>query len=247
MKKRSPLSPPPAQSQPTLTPNGLTSHSSRSVKERQKHPRLNGADLYVARLGWCKEPPGAKKKSKSAAMESDSIGCNLSIVEPVLVHSEPSSSSSSSSSLSSSSCSSSSYGDSDVDLSLTSPISSISSGCLHDELLDPHPRPSHLSTPPTIATADPKQAAIHASRPCYRCVTYMNSVGIRRVFWTNEGGVWEGGKVRDLVDALNGSGGSTAGKDEEGEGTSMGGPLGNGVFVTKHEVLMLRRMMGRKK
>jgi len=72
----------------------------------------------------------------------------------------------------------------------------------------------------------------------------MNSVGIRRVFWTNDKGEWEGGKVRDLFDALNGS---SASGDEEVGRKSMGGPLGNGVFVTKHEVLMLRRMMGREK
>jgi hypothetical protein len=61
----------------------------------------------------------------------------------------------------------------------------------------------------------------------------MHSVGIKRVFWTNDAGEWEGAKVRELVDALNCSG-------ESGKG----GPTGNGVFVTKHEVLMLRRLMG---
>ena len=69
----------------------------------------------------------------------------------------------------------------------------------------------------------------------------MHSVGIKRVFWTNDAGEWEGAKVRELVDALDCSGGS--GKDGEGEG-GKGGPMGNGVFVTKHEVLMLRRLMG---
>lgn len=59
----------------------------------------------------------------------------------------------------------------------------------------------------------------------------MHNVGIKRVFWTTEGGEWEGAKVRDLVDALDGSG-----FDDGGDGS--------GVFVTKHEVLMLRRMMG---
>ena len=62
----------------------------------------------------------------------------------------------------------------------------------------------------------------------------MESVGIKRVFWTNDAGQWEGGKVRDLVDAL----------DSSMENAASGGPLGNGMFVTKHEVLMLRRAMG---
>ena len=36
------------------------------------------------------------------------------------------------------------------------------------------------------------------------------------------------------------------GKDKEGGGSIGvgGGPMGNGLFVTKHEVLMLRRKMG---
>ena len=63
----------------------------------------------------------------------------------------------------------------------------------------------------------------------------MHSVGIKRVFWTNDAGEWEGGKVRDLVDALETS--------MERVGDGQGGPVGNGVFVTKHEVLMLKRLM----
>jgi hypothetical protein len=62
----------------------------------------------------------------------------------------------------------------------------------------------------------------------------MHSVGIKRIFWTNDDGVWEGAKVRDLVDALESS----------MESVASGGPMGNGMFVTKHEVLMMRRMMG---
>jgi len=63
----------------------------------------------------------------------------------------------------------------------------------------------------------------------------MHSVGIKRVFWTNDDGEWKGGKVAKFIDALDG----------EGDGAGCGGgPMGNGVFVTKHEVLMMRRMMG---
>lgn len=63
----------------------------------------------------------------------------------------------------------------------------------------------------------------------------MHAVGIKRVFWTNDAGEWEGGKVAKFIDALDGDG------DEGGCG---GGPMGNGVFVTKHEVLMMKRLMG---
>ena len=62
----------------------------------------------------------------------------------------------------------------------------------------------------------------------------MAMVGIKRVFWTTDSGDWEGAKVRDLVDAL----------DKLGEEPSVNGTTAlNSVFVTKHEVLMLRRMM----
>ena len=62
----------------------------------------------------------------------------------------------------------------------------------------------------------------------------MHAVGIKRVFWTNAGGEWEGAKVRDLVEALE-KGEGVPGHDDGGD---------KGVFVTKHEVLMLKRAMG---
>jgi hypothetical protein len=55
----------------------------------------------------------------------------------------------------------------------------------------------------------------------------MQWAGIRRVFWTNDEGQWEGAKVRDLVDALE-------------LGTMTGT---SSMFVTKHEVLMLRQQI----
>lgn len=67
----------------------------------------------------------------------------------------------------------------------------------------------------------------------------MHAVGIPRVFWTNYSGEWEGGKVKDLVDGMDGV--ATEGMNG---GIGGGGPMGNGVFVTKHEVLMMRRIMG---
>ncbi|UJO20489.1 uncharacterized protein CLAFUR5_10176 [Fulvia fulva] len=128
-----------------------------------------------------------------------------------------------------------SLADSVSSLSLISASSSHSaSGSLHDELTNPNPSPSH-TPPPTMADdCGFDRSTIHASRPCYRCITFMHSVGIRRVFWTNDAGDWQGGKVSDLVDSMNGA----------MENVADGGPMGNGVFVTKHEVLMLRRMMG---
>ena len=59
----------------------------------------------------------------------------------------------------------------------------------------------------------------------------MHSAGIKRVFWTNAKGEWEGAKVQQLVDALE-----TNGDGDEGKVSSL--------FVTKHEVLMLKRAMG---
>jgi len=61
----------------------------------------------------------------------------------------------------------------------------------------------------------------------------MHAVGIKRVFWTNADGEWEVAKVRNLVEALEMGGGV--------EGHYGGN---KGVFVTKHEVLMIKRMMG---
>jgi hypothetical protein len=78
---------------------------------------------------------------------------------------------------------------------------------------------------------------VRASRPCYRCVSAMHAVGIKRVFWTNADGEWEGAKVRDLVEALE------KGIEGDGDGPGTGQEI-KGVFVTKHEVLMLKRVMG---
>lgn len=66
----------------------------------------------------------------------------------------------------------------------------------------------------------------------------MNAVGIKRVFWTNADGEWGGAKVRDLVEALEKG---IEGGDEGGPGT---GQENKGVFVTKHEILMLKKIMG---
>jgi hypothetical protein len=74
----------------------------------------------------------------------------------------------------------------------------------------------------------------------------MHAIGIKRVFWTIASGEWEGAKVRDLIDTLevNGSddccGGKGGGRSKDHNETKKT----LGAFVTKHEVLMLRRVMG---
>ncbi|KAK4462363.1 hypothetical protein QBC42DRAFT_327090 [Cladorrhinum samala] len=105
-------------------------------------------------------------------------------------------------------------------------LRSPSPGSLHDEL-----NQTNFVAPPTAQEVRGTVLRATSSRPCYRCVAYMHNAGIKRVFWTNGEGKWEGAKVRDLVDLLNGSG-------------SPGDGSGLGIFVTKHEILRLRRLMG---
>ena len=63
-----------------------------------------------------------------------------------------------------------------------------------------------------------RQPMATQSRPCYRCIFYMHAVGIKRVFWTNTKGEWEGAKVQELVDNLE-----NAADHPSGKGTSGGG------------------------
>lgn len=108
-----------------------------------------------------------------------------------------------------------------------------STGSLHDELIDKGPPrvPVPLSTTTTSSKVEHVLMATE-SRPCYRCVCYMHSVGIKRVFWSNWEGKWESAKVRDLFDDLS-SGSPGAGAD-----------FPAGAFVTRHEVLALKRVRG---
>jgi hypothetical protein len=191
------------KTQPLLVPKGRTRQQTHSVRERMKHPRLNGADLYVARFGGCSH--GTKHQPEKTTMLSTSS--TSSVDEAPMAKNE-----------SSLSCYFSSV--------------STSTGSLHDDLVDPNPR----SAARKITRPEPNlfdMTTVHASRPCYRCISYMDSVGIKRVFWTKNNGEWEGAKVRDLVDALDGYFGNDGCENEKGVD----------VFVTKHEVLMMRRMM----
>lgn len=119
--------------------------------------------------------------------------------------------------------------------SQSSPRSSSLSGSLHEELSCCCFR----SASPIVAniSKDPKAPPeIRSSRPCYRCITYIHSVGIKRVFWTNDAGGWDNAKVRDLVDGFEGR--ASGGKTRQEQISNMG------AFVTKHEVLMMLRSSG---
>ncbi|KAK9423835.1 putative CMP/dCMP-type deaminase domain-containing protein [Seiridium unicorne] len=108
------------------------------------------------------------------------------------------------------------------ELSRAFPPCTTFSGSLHDELVCKTRQPQLLGPAPSGKSFNGKPAE---SRPCYRCVAYMDSVGIKRVFWTNSNGEWENAKVRDLVDLLDRP------VDPDGNGSI-------GLFVTKHELLV---------
>ncbi|KAG6364920.1 hypothetical protein INS49_006524 [Diaporthe citri] len=187
-----------ARNQHLLVPKGRTVGTSPGVKERMKHPKLVGADVYVARLA--NDGPSAETMKKRRA------------------HNQPSDETVETAS---------------PDTCTTTSAVSAETGSLHDELI----MKTSKSKPLPSISEDVKRPPTPAeSRPCYRCVAYMHSVGIKRVFWTTNDGKWEGAKVRDLIDQLDG----TMRSDTD---TTLG-QAAMDVFVTKHEVLMLRRLMG---
>lgn len=163
-----------------------------------KHPKLVGADVYVARLVNDTPPIEGRKQRRER---------NKHNVE--------------------------SPKGSGIDSCSQVSSLSTSTGSLHDELVcrDIKPKPS-----PAVPGNVQDRPAPAESRPCYRCVAYMHSVGIKRVFWTTNEGKWECAKIRDLIDQLDGTMQNQA-------DTSLGQPVPD-VFVTKHEVLLLRRLMG---
>ncbi|KAK0570159.1 hypothetical protein OC861_000108 [Tilletia horrida] len=56
--------------------------------------------------------------------------------------------------------------------------------------------PSGNKNASSVVERGPKYAD---SRPCWRCLKWMEWAGIKRVFWTDDQGVWEGAKVVQLL------------------------------------------------
>ena len=56
----------------------------------------------------------------------------------------------------------------------------------------PGPAAPHAAAP----TEPPRYAD---SRPCWRCLEWMHWAGIKRVYWTNVDGAWEGGKITEML------------------------------------------------
>jgi hypothetical protein len=190
-------------------PNSRNRHQINSIKDRKRYSLLAGADLYVARFGAKRSTLGKLKQTSTCCDNTTDAFENQNDGEAL----------------------------SRTSTSTASTTSSSSTGSLHDELSNPHPR---CTTSPRPSSPDPFDwSTVHASRPCYRCVSYMHSVGIKRVFWTNDEGKWEGAKVRELVDALDTSTTTFSGSEDGGKKL-----LESGVYITKHEVLMMRRLMG---
>ena len=188
-----------ASQQPILSSNDRRGLDQPSVRERKKDPRLNGADLCVARIGR---------------------GSSSKVEQQATLHSQTT--------------------EDRVETELEASISkeTLATGSLYDEL-------NILPTIRTVSTPAQQRkdqifCDVAASQPCYRCIMYMHSAGIRRVLWTNEQGNWEESKVRGLVAALDGTGVSDT------AGNKLGGLVGDGLFVTKHEVFMLRRLIDGK-
>ena len=177
----------------SIHPQNQKISASQKVEDRKKDRRLQGSDLYVARLCW--------KTTKSDEQTTAQPTTNQ-----IPHHTTP-------------------------------PPHS-----LHDELCSPT-----QSTPiSTINSPEPpsQRPTAALSKPCYRCLHTMHSAGIKRVFWTNTKGEWEGAKVQGLVDALEGAEGAkfaAGGTKGSSEGENGGGK--GGMFVTKHEVLRLRKML----
>lgn len=182
-KKKNKLSDVTKAANTRLVPRKATPTPSRNVRDRMKHPRLVGADVYVARISNCGPAP---MRRDSAANMSASVVREEQRRESI--------------------------------------SSSTSAESLHDELTCSK---GFLAAPPTSRkNAESENVSLRRaleSRPCYRCVSYMHLVGIKRVFWTNTNGDWEGAKVRDLIDLMD------RGEHSDGIDNAL-----ERVFVTKH-------------
>ncbi|KAK7750899.1 hypothetical protein SLS62_007162 [Diatrype stigma] len=179
-----------------------------NLSDRMKNLKLVGADIYIARLGNIQHQ--SKKRTKINGKRIILTVCDSNSKEEDTC------------------CSS-------IPLErTTSP-----SGSLHDELKCKDRKSPSPAQSLSDNVADPgfDRRQLRDSRPCYRCVAYMHSAGIRRCFWTNGEGEWVNAKVRDLFDQLMGTG------SFDGDGDDSPG----GVFITKHEVLRMRRQVGEGK
>ncbi|KAL9086331.1 MAG: hypothetical protein Q9159_004231 [Coniocarpon cinnabarinum] len=199
---------------PTLKLVAQVTHASHRVRDRQRNPRLHGADLYVARL--CVDNSADQPQGRSVALSHATM---------------PSPLATSSSLPASNSLNNNRSTDSETPRTPRS---------LHDELTCT----SASSATPSASSCETQRSnsirhKAHASRPCYRCISYMHAMGIKRVFWTTQDGQWQGEKVARLMEVLEGNGNAsgTRGADEDVEIGEM--------YATKHEVLMMRRMMGK--
>lgn len=189
-----------------LIPQGITGTKSRKFKDRITDSRIRGSDLYVARLCRKTETVQGNEQPLKKASEARSL-TTPSTADGHELQEEASPTDND-------------YG----------PMAPSSTGSLHEELRFCGVKATADNS--THMRSFEKRPTATQSRPCYRCIFYMHSAGIKRVFWTNAKGEWEGAKVQELVDALDSSG-------KEGFGGST-----KSLFVTKHEVLMLRRAMG---
>ncbi|KAI0139838.1 hypothetical protein GGR57DRAFT_509544 [Xylariaceae sp. FL1272] len=168
--------------------------------DRKKHPRLRGADVYVVRLGRKADDSDADRKKRLGASGNNSG--SLAARQTAKNKSE----------------------------SVETDAQMVSTGSLYDELVCKEAKKATDRPGSGSGGVVLDRGHVLESRPCYRCVLYMQSVGIRRCYWSNAAGEWESAKVRDLFDQCNGTIGT-------------GGQAGAGeVFVTKHEILMLRRL-----
>ncbi|CAJ2503221.1 Uu.00g106150.m01.CDS01 [Anthostomella pinea] len=195
-----------ANDSPNSNHFGIESNSQQHVRDRTKHPKLRGADVYVTRLGGVQSMWQPAKEASNKASPAEFRDTTQDSELPIY-----------------------------STLSVTSDTSLANS--LHDELRCQKLKAvSREASPAKTSDSLFDQNRILESHPCYRCILYMHSAGVRRVYWTNSKGQWETAKVRDMYDQLSGTGSCDGHKD---------GNNGFGdVFVTKHEILMLKRLSG---
>ncbi|KAL8917341.1 MAG: hypothetical protein Q9208_008011 [Pyrenodesmia sp. 3 TL-2023] len=187
-----------------VVPQHRIATKAHRIAERMKDSRLNGADLYVARLG------------RAGKVNHHDCGCRLDEARPMVADAAAVSETDGQQKASCPGVS-----------SKTKPLT----GSLHEELRFPSHTEKSKPRPQSVDSKT-RLTATH-SRPCYRCISYMHSAGIKRVFWTNYKGEWEGGKVRQLVDALECP-------NPPNGATSASQSIPGLVYVTKSEVLLLK-------